>query len=435
MLRSFIIFFSSVSALLFCFSCSKGDDYITPPFVIISNPFQNQIFGYGDTIFIKASISHFREIENIKISLLNKAFSPVLPVLNYSVNVNDYQINTYFVLEDINLDEGEYFIQIKVSDKQSSWNEWADIRIAEVARELKSVIAVVAKTDIINAFEVFETPLNGNSSKLYDFSGDHLGSEVNSKYNIHFTVGRIYNGLIAWDMDKKIPGWSIPAIVDPPQEWFYSLYADDKEVFVSTRDGYVIGYDRFGKVSFRSLQFQNGKFTHFVRHQNTLIAVFEPFNSHLQELVVFNYPGGTVQRRLQISGNVKHLSVYNSGSILVFSDQATKLSVFEFTIENSTLVKLKDFAFENCDIVIGSGKDHYFISSGNEIWWYRPETGSATIYTTVQEPGSMAFDELNNQLLVVTGSTISYHRLPFSQSLGNIEMPGRVVGIKLRYNR
>jgi hypothetical protein len=47
----------------------------------------------------------------------------------------------------------------------------------------------------------------------------------------------------------------------------------------------------------------------------------------------------------------------------------------------------------------------------------------------------MTFDELNNHLFVASGSTISYHRLPFSQVLGNIEMPGRVVGINLRYNR
>jgi len=435
MLQSLKRYIFPFAALLLSFSCSKGDDYITPPSVTISNPFQNQIFGYGDTIFIKASISHFREIENIKISLLNKAFSPVLPVLNYSVNVLDYQINTYFVLEDINLVDGEYFIQIKVTDKQSSWNEWADIRITEVLREFKSIIAVVANPDLLNTFEVFETPLNAASSKLYVFSGDHLGSEVNSKYNLHFTAGRIFNDLIAWDINKKVANWSVPAIVNPPQDWFCGLYADEKDVFVSTRDGFIVGYDRFGKVSFRSLQFQNGEFTHFISHQNMLIAVFEPYNSQFQELVVFNYPGGTVLRRLQISGKVKHLSIYNSGSVLVFTDQTTKPAVFEFTIENSTFVKLKDFAFDNCDIVIGSGKDHYFISSGNEIWWYRPQTGSAILYTSVQEPGSIAFDELNNQLYVASGSTISYHRLPFSQALGNIEMPGRVVGINLRYNR
>lgn len=430
--RKYIFFFA---LLLLYFSCSKGDDYITPPSVNISKPFQNQIFGFGDTIFIQASISHFREIESIRISLLNKALSPVMPVLNYSVSEIDYQVNTYFVLDDINLDDGEYFIQLKVSDKESSWNSWADIRITEVVREFRSVVAVVATADIINAFEVFETPLNGSSSKLYGFSGDHLGSEINSSFDIHFTAGSVFNGLIAWDMNKKIANWNVPAVVNPPQEWFYQLYADEKDIFVSTRDGFIIGYDRFGKVSFRSLQYQNGKFTHLVRHQNMLIAVFEPFNSHLQELVVFNYPGGTMLKKLQISGKVKHLSVYNTGSVLVFMNQTDKSGVFEFSIDNSGFVMLKEFAFQIIDDVTGSGKDHYFVSSGNEIWWYRPETGSATIYTTVQEPACMAFDELNNHLFVASGSTISYHRLPFSQVLGNIEMPGRVVGINLRYNR
>lgn len=435
MLQSLKRYIFPFAALLLCFSCSKGDDYITPPSVTISNPFQNQTFGFGDTIFVKAFISHFRAIESVKVSLLNKVLSPVLPVLNFSPDVAEYQINTYFVLDNVNLESSEYFIQIKVSDIHSSWNEWAEIRIVEVAREFKSIIAVVANPDLLNTFEVFETPLNAASSKLYGFSGDHLGSEVNSIYNLHFTAGSVFNGLIAWDINKKTANWNVPAVVNPPQEWFYQLYADEKDVFVSTRDGFIVGYDRFGKVSFRSLQFQNGKFTHFVSHQNMLIAVFEPYNSQFQELVVFNYPGGTVLRRLQISGKVKHLSVYNSGSLLVFTDQATKPAVFEFTIESSTFVKLKDFAFDNCDIVIGSGKDHYFISSGSIIWWYRPQTGSATLYITVQEPGSMAFDELNNQLYVASGSTISYHRLPFSQALGNIEMPGRVVGINLRYNR
>ncbi|MBW6489590.1 MAG: hypothetical protein K0B15_00215 [Lentimicrobium sp.] len=427
----FFILFAFLAQLVN--SCKEADNHATPPVISINTPYPKQIFSYGDTIFVKAGISHFRNIVTIKVSLMNNLYSPVLPVLNFEVNNVDFQLNAYIVLDEIRLKNGNYFLQIKVSDQEYSWNEWVDIQIIEAERKLVSLIAVTQKQ--FNQFQVFELPSDAGFSELFSFQGDFLGSALNPIRNLLYIAGSVYSGLVAWDLNKKILIWNIPAVLNPPQPWYYGLYFGNNDVFVSNREGYINGYDNDGNASFRSQKFENGIFKKFIRHQSKLISVLEPFNQQFTEMVVFNFPGGTVFRSMQITGQVVHLSHFSDKSVMVFVNEPMSAAVYEYSIDEHTLVKLKTFPFESMESVINSENEHFFILSGNEIWWYRPDLSSATHFLTVPTPVILAFDDLDNYLFVAFGKNITTYRLPFSHPVQNHELPYEIVSLNLRYNK
>lgn len=414
-------------------SCREKDGNTSIPAVVVYEPFNRQLFVYGDTLFIRASFSHIREITSIKVTLVNGSQTPVLPSLNFDVSNTDYLLQTQLVLDDVHLENGKYTVQLKVSDGNASWNNWVDIQYIEAERKLISLVSVVKSG--LSSFDVMEAPVNSNASKLFSFTGDHSGSALNAEYNTLFTAGSFLAGLSAWDLNQKRLLWEVPAVVNSAQAWIYAIYADEKEVFVSTREGYVEGYDPLGQVTFRSLKMENGVFTRILKSKDKLLGVFEPYNGTFSELIVFNYPGGTLFRKMQINGEVVYLSTYSGDAVLVFVNRPDRAVVYEYSVNNHTLVELKTFPFNTIQAAAGSGEDHYFLQSGEDIWWYRPALNSATKYVQASAGAMMAFEVLNHRLYVGSGQNIAAYNLPFSEAVYSLDLPFPLVSFNLRYNK
>ncbi|MDY0101917.1 MAG: hypothetical protein RBS07_03205 [Lentimicrobium sp.] len=426
-------FFSLLIVLVSLISCQDEDEYIPPPVTIIVTPVNDQLFAFGDTLFIQARFSHFRNMATIKVSLVNSSLSPVLPAMNFDVFDTDYLLNTYLLLDDISLSDGEYFIQLKIQDETSSWNEWIDVKYVSVDKQFISVVAVVSPQ--VNTYDVCEGAIEGNSLKLFSFSGDHCASGLNSASNTFFTVGQSQNGLTAWNLNTSQLLWNASVVFDPVQYWIHGFYDDENEVFVSNRNGFIEGYDILGRVSFRSQQFQNGFFTKILRSTDKLLGIFEPYNSSFRELVIFNYPGGTLFRSLQINGEVLEMSNYSKDVVLLFVNQPERALVYEYSLNSHTLVELKTFSFQNIRLVSGKNAEPYFILTGDEVWWYRPLSNSSTLYLKRENIVGMAFEELSNTLFVASGQHILGYGLPNANPVFNVELPSPVITFNLRYNK
>ncbi len=421
------------TALVLLMSCQQEDDYIKPPVSIIATPVNDQLFAFGDTLFISARFSHSRNLATIKVSVVNSNLSPVLPVRNFDVFKKEYSLNTYLLFDDISLPDGEYFIQFKIQDESSSWNEWIDLRYVSVDKQLISLVAVVSPH--ANTYDVVEADAEGNTDKLFSFTGDHSASGLNSAYNTFFTSGLAQNGLCAWNLNTSLLLWNVPVVFNPTQPWIHGFCASENEAFLSTRDGYIEGYDFLGRVSFRSQKFQNGVFTKILKSKDKILGIFEPYNGASRELVVFNYPGGTLFRSLQISGEVVFLSNFSQDVVLIFVNQPDRALVFEYSINDHKLVELKTFSFSNMSEFAGKSDEHYFILSGDEIWWYRPQSNSATLYLKSADIGGMAFEELSNTLYVASGQYITGYDLPSANPVYTVEFSSPVITFNLRYNK
>lgn len=414
-------------------ACSNGDDFVTPPEISIRQPYDGRAYGFGDTIHLQAELSHYKTIQYARVSMVSETNVLVLPALNFNVNESSYLLAASIPLGDPQMEDGTYYMQVRAGDGESEIAESVMVQYSALERALVSVLSVSKLSS--SAYVVSGFPLDGQPSELFRLQGDYSGSAVSSVNRQLYTAGRITGNLQAWNLAENRADWTVQAIVNPPMEFFYHLWSDENEVFVSDRDGYIRGYTAEGLVSFRSLPFPDGKFTGFVRLRNWLIAVFEPFNGVLSELVVFNYPGGTVFRQFQFQGKAVHLDPYDNEGVLIFVNGDAASAVFHYSVTENTMVKLRTFPFHDISKVTGLSGGNCFIASGNDLWWYRPATGSTVRYLALDEIKAVQYDALSGRVFVAAGNSIKSYRIPDQVSIATVAVQGETADLLLLYNR
>lgn len=414
-------------------SCGADDGYITPPDIQIISPYQGQTFGFGDTIAIRADITHHRPLSYAKVTLLNSAGIPAMAAGDFTVNGNSLNLSATLALDNPQLAGGAYSIQVRAGDGEAEASEYVKIQYQELERELVSVMAVAEKS--AQDYVVYEIPLSGQMKERFQFQGDYSGAAISALNGQLYTAGSISGSLSAWNLSRNVVDWSVPAVVNPSLPYFHHLYCDGEVAFASDRDGYIKGYARNGEVMFRSARFDNGKFTKFIRYKNWLIAVFKPFNGVFNDLVVLNYPAGTVFRQIQFMGEAVHMAGMGKEGILLFVNSGSEASALSFSVDDNVLVQLKTFSFSHIDKVSGPEDGNCFIATGNEVWWYRPAIGSAVKYLEPGNISSLQYDPLSGLIFVSSGNEVSAYRLPEAGAVSKVATGAEIVDLLLYYNR
>ena len=425
--------FMLLSILVILISCSADENNGPAPLITISEPLENSSYSFLDTVFVKAFISHDKSISYIKVSILNNDATPVLPVQLFYPETNEYYLKTALIFDNLLTESGHYTIQVKAESGGEVSNEWARINYTSAPKVLEYVVVVTKGAS--NSFHVFDVGDDNLVLERFSFSGDYAGSAISSRNQLFFTMGSVFNDLSAWELSTKKLRWSVPAVVNPPIPYFTGIYSDDNEVFVSTREAFIYGYDETGLNTFRSEKFTNGIFTSFIRHKNWLTAIFKPYNSPLKELVVLNYPGGTVFQSLQFDGEVAAIADYGNLGLLVFINKDSDAVVYHYQFDSNTLVKLKEFPQGIIYSLYMSDFQNAYIAFADGVYWYRPETGSAVKIIPVQDVSDIAYDSVSEMLFVSHFNKLDVYRMPSAQLVETSTFTDDILDIHLHYNK
>lgn len=419
--------------VLLLFSCRKDGSQGIAPAVVIESPVGIQTYTVLDTIRIRALVSHPEKIEFVRVAVVNSLYVTVLPTQEFIPEGKAYELNTEIVISNPFLESGKYFIRIKAGSGNQVTTVWAEIGITASEKVIESIMAVCSNPN--GGFRLYDIGKNWEISQRLGFGGDYLGSAVDARTRMFYTCGIIYGGLNAWQLDDNQLRWSLPAVVNPPQPYFSQIYASGEEVFVATRDAFITGYDETGMSTFKSQQYTNGYFGAMIRHKSWLIAVFEPFNSTFNNLVVFNYPGGTRFQSLDFQGTVLKIVDYGTQGLLIFMNVGEGSAIYNYQFAENRLVRLKEFSLGPVSGISMSGEAQGFISVPGGIYWYRPGDNSLVKYLSVGGVSRIADDYLTNRLFVASGTGIEVYQLPAISPERTIELPFEILDLHLRYNK
>jgi len=434
MLKMRIQLVFTVFCVFLWLSGCKTEDASGPfPSVVIAIPIDNQAYKYLDTIFIKAEISHPQAIDFVRVSLIDKESSPVLPVLNFYPDDHVFTLETSIVLDNLLLESGQYSIQVKASADGEISNEWAAINYTSVPRKPESLIVLTKGPG--SSCRIMDVSSGNQITERFTYTGDFSGSAVCSRYQLFFTAGAVSSGLNAWDLTNNKLRWNIPAVSSPPLPYFTSIYSNNDEVYVSTRDAYISGYSESGMSTFRSKQFSNGYFIASTRYKLWLTAVFEPFNSVLNELIIFNYPGGTVFNRLQFEGDMVSFAGYLPDEILIFINNGSTSAAYSYSFEQNMLLKLKDFPQGRILRVSMPDSQNAFLAMEDGVYWYRPQIASIVKVLTKEGISDLIYDDISGKLFVATGKQVEVFDFPTMQITDIYNFTDEIVNIHLRFNK
>ncbi|MFH1121726.1 MAG: hypothetical protein V1775_18040 [Bacteroidota bacterium] len=429
---------STTELIITCFviilvCCKQEETHLPLPVITVTAPSGSHSYNYLDTVTIVAEISNQRSIDYVRVAMNNEYSSPVLPVQTFYPAGNHYSLKTFMVFDDPLAESGRYSLNIEAGAGSAVSDKWVNVNYASMPVKLESLIVLTRGTGSV--FRVMTVLPDNVVHERFSFSGDHTGSVLNSRNQLLYTAGSIFNGLIAWKLENNSVHWSVPAVPIPPLPYFTAVYGDNSDVYVSTRDALVNGYSASGINTFRSKQYSNGYFSCMLRHESWLIAVFEPFNSQFSEMIIFNHPGGTVFRSLQFKGSAAGLSDYGNQGILLFVNDDTGSKVYNYNFELSNLVKIKDFSQGSILTLTVPDRENAFIAFSDGIHWYRPDIASIVKVLQTEDVADLAFEPLTGILYVASENRIESFLFPAFEPAETYYLTDNIEDLHLHYNK
>jgi hypothetical protein len=426
--------FIIITLLLFLLVSCKREESVGPfPVIEILEPTGNLSFGYGDTVMVRASVKHEQSIDYVRIAIVNEASSPVLPVQMFYPADKEISLEAVFVFDNLLTGTGKLSINVRAGSASGLTNEWMDVNYTSASRTFESVLVV--SNHQLYEHSVNEILATGGISERFSVSGDYSGSAVSSTHHKFFKAGSVLNAMDAWDLRFNQISWSVPAISSPPLPYFTAIYSDNNEVFCASREALVSGYSAQGINTFRSKQFSNGYFTSLIRYKSWVVAIFEPFNSSINKLVVFNYPGGTVFREIGLTGKVVSINDFGNGGLLLYINDNAQSAGYQYNFDINSLIKLKDFPQGNIRKVSMPEVRDAFLAFADGIYWYRPATASVVKIIHTVNASDLAYEPITGRLFVASDNKVEMFILPDFQAVASYTFNEPVVNIHLLYNK
>ena len=101
--------------LLAVSSCKKNNDS-TPPSITVSSPVSLQQFNVYDTVTVTFTASDDVDLGSYSVKLEDTDLLPVLPAFTGTMNGTSQTISFRFVIDNIRIESGGYYLYIEVSD-------------------------------------------------------------------------------------------------------------------------------------------------------------------------------------------------------------------------------------------------------------------------------------------------------------------------------
>jgi len=208
--KSYFLFLFIITISLI--TCKKEAEKVFP-IVVVSSPYENQIYTVLDTMAIMADVTHNKVLKSISMAIVDMELKPVTSRFNLNPGSNEYRINSNIIIDNIELSSGNYYLHIRASDGENETNSYTKIFIYELPRVLEDIYVItksnygtiiISKTD--TAFQLI--PLLNISSDYGYADTDPINKllYISGKYNNKLYCIDYQNNIEIWN--KIVPGYS-----------------------------------------------------------------------------------------------------------------------------------------------------------------------------------------------------------------------------------
>ncbi len=425
-------FIFCVTIVTYFSACKKNDDI--NPVVKINNPVSGQHFIVGDTIHVSADISDDNEITSITVRLLNLSYISVGSDYTIPVSAANYTLNIQFIIDNLNLPSGNYFIAVIATDGHSETNSFVTIYLNELQKEKKGIYIMSASNS--SSFNVSKLDSSNNPIPVISITGDYSGSAIYSRNHELFTLGKITGSFNAFNLDDYSLSWTKPA-VSFSIPTFQNLFFLDDLVYVSYYDGNIKAFDKNGLVKY-TVQ-QQGFFRPGVIYKNDQYFFSEIYYSgtDLTKIASFYLVTGVENLERTIDIDLKNICTLDQDRLLLFGNDLItgqgKIETYSISGNGTSLQHV--IPTGSLSHVVQVDNSHYFISHSDGIYSFNYSLGSLIPFVSGFHAYSLEYDELNQELFACSGDQIHVYNSASGSFEYNIVSGDSVMDVRILYNK
>lgn len=414
--------------------CKKDSDDFGPK-VIINNPIENQIFNVFDDILVTGTVKDDTKITSVSISLVDGNYAPVHRTVPVSVSSPSMSINTYYLLDNIHLESGIYYLHITASDGTNDSHTYQKIFLNAVPKVVKQVYITSFSTSSQTNLSFIDSSFSV-IIPFHSFAGDFLGSSLSSYYQQANMCGNYTGSLTAIKLEDNSLKYNVPAIISS-SPYFTGFYADDQKTYIARYDGYIRGYDYAGNI-INGAMANSGYYAQQVCFSDNHIVVEEKNKITGSKILVTYYPNGSGQQQCSLLQDVVAFCSKDDYNVFVFGNISGQATLQLFDRLNNNLWNPYPAALATGSILsaIKIDADTYLFGHSNgTIYKYQYQSSSITSYLTGYTAIKLKYDFINNELYVAESNRISTFDYSTTTMHNSIISAETIVDMNLLYNR
>ena len=419
-----------ILACILVFSCKKKDT--DPPSIIVNYPYENQSFTVYDSISVEAVIQDNKEVTSVDMVLTDQNFVPVLKTFSYYPNKAYYELRTSYIIDDINIPSGNYYLLIKASDGSNTKNRYIKILINEAPKRLKYIAIITKNGSTTNILKVDSI---NNITTLKTLTSDYCGSAVNSRYQQIYLAGSIINNIEVFSLPDMQILWTVQSMPDPPTPYFENIYLDKNNLFVSFRQNKFNVYNQDG-ANISSTILNNGMvISKFLSQQNYLITEQYQIPLGIRKIAVYYPVSYSLFQELNMDFEVVDFFQKNSDNVYI---TANKNGQGIFKIYNITTNGVwqplnipTGKIFSSCQI----NSNDLLIAKTNEILLYQYSNTNLVTFRSGINAFKIKKEEISNTVFCCDDKNIYIFTYPNGGLLNTINFNDSILDFHFVYNK
>jgi hypothetical protein len=425
------LLFLVISLLGLFASCRKLDN--DPAVITILSPIAGTGFIPGDTIPVEATMTDDGVLGTVSIKLLNSSYTPVCHLENYALNdLDSYTLSQKYVIDNLYLESGDYYLTVSVSDGEEDANEYRLIVINELPKTREGVY-FITRPDTMNV-HVFELDSLGQLINRLTIPGDYSESAINSRYH-ELIVSGYQNGYYnQYDLETYTNVFS-----EPPYNGggpsFENLFFYDNITYVSYYDGRIRGFDRFGAIKYNSAQpvyYLPG--TLCVNFKYVFAEAFYPGQSETR-VVVINNPSGVARQEYNLDADISTILSTGENEVMIFGNKNGDGKIYSYHVLNNDVDDLHTMTGIRIYGAVMIDSDNYALATQNGLYSFQVSNNNLIPVDVTAPSYAIEYDVVNGILFSASGNQVRQYAFPQPQVVNTTTSPDSVMDIRILYNK
>jgi hypothetical protein len=416
------------SVIFIASGCKK--EVVSSPEVQFVQPFANQSYDFGDTIWVEAEVSH-PDLQAINLSLVNDQFNRVEPSVPINAGSNRVVFTAYIVITNKNLTSGKHYVEIEVRAGGELFNFQRPVNVFELPKQRLALYVVSTPNGPGSRWLMkFE---NNAMTLGATYGGDVSGLAVNSFDGSLFMAPQ-YNGpLLEFSTVSDSVIFEEENTASGGAPFMTGIRNTDNHVYAFYGNGEVVQYGAVGRV-IRVMQLPNTFRADDALFVNNTLVVHA---SDGMQSKLFFYPasGTNLIRQIDVPQNEEHIRLepYAMGEFLMLYNTNGQAGWNRYATNGQEVNMPALPGFTLNDAVSVSSSSVVLATNQGIKRYINTQASLADLSADIAQ--HMEWDEANERVVYTSGSGVRACTLPAFTQVESYVVPPSVQDIVLLYNK
>lgn len=416
------------------FACKKATDE-TNPVISILQPTENQAYTLGDSILIQGSASDETQLTDVIVALTDKQFILRDYQVNIPVTSNPQHFSFWYVPTNLQLPDGDYYIQVRASDGINTKYKYQPIRLTQGSRPLRQLLVITRNGNASYTLHTLDTTTLALDARV-TYPHTFAGSDISLQSRQLYLVGRGFGECYALDTEDYLPDFNLPQDGTPSSPYHEGVIAFGDRFYLGLTEGYIKGYNKLGMQQFLSSINSERKPVLMATHQYNFLVVAEAAKAGYGAWVASYYlHSGAKWTEYKLPDAFEPTAIVSlsDDEVMIAGNVQGKGRIVVWNITANAISTPWQFNYGTIRSILKLNQMSYLLAIDAGVMLYFAPTQTSSMYISHPGTTTMRYDPTGQTLFLGTQNTLSAFDINTKMMLWQKALPGTLAGFHLQY--